>query len=220
MVVGSRGLAAAAAVSSGGGGGGVFVAPAMLHGLPVPADPPRRCLSCPTHPRADHPRWRVCVRVCMCGRASLRACAQALAVVGLCLVASGLAGRRPAAASALLQVNQAHMLRQRGARAAAQSLFGGWSTVTPEQFDGRCRCTGYKTYNPDQRVVCACTGLPGGDNKDLWRKGPWKILTGCASSPPHRRTLPGCHHGGRMLHALARAGVSRSRRPRALLVVS
>jgi len=67
------------------------------------------------------------------------------------------------------------MLRQKG---AAQSLFGGWSTVTPEQFDGRCRCTGYKTYNPDQRVVCACTGLPEGDNDDLWRKGPWKTLTG------------------------------------------
>jgi len=110
--------------------------------------------------------------VCSCARA------QALAVAGLVLVASGLSGRQPAAASALMQVNQALMMRQRGAR--PQSLFGGWSTVTPEQFDGRCRCTGYKTYDPDQRVVCACTGLPGGNNKDLWRKGPWKILTGCA----------------------------------------
>ena len=161
-------------------------------------------------PRADRPGPR---------RACVRACAQALAVVGLCLVASGLAGRRPAAASTLLQVNQAHMLRQRGARSAAQSLFGGWSTVTPEQFDGRCRCTGYKTYNPDQRVVCACTGLPGGDNKDLWRKGPWKILTGCAF-PALAARCPGCHRGGRMLHAraLARAGVARSRRPRVRVV--
>ena len=64
-----------------------------------------------------------------------------------------------------------------------QTLFGGWSTVTPEQFDGRCRCTGYRTYNPDQRVVCACTGPPGGDNDDLWRKGPYKILSGCVFRP-------------------------------------
>lgn len=74
-----------------------------------------------------------------------------------------------------------------------QTLFGGWSTVTPEQFDGRCRCTGYRTYNPDQRVVCACTGPPGGDNDDLWRKGPYKILSGYtvvvdrADDDPHDR---------------------------------
>ncbi len=119
---------------------------------------------------ADARSLRLCV--CSCVRA------QALAVAGLVLVASGLSGRQPGAANALMQVNQALMMRQRGAR--PQGLFGGWSTVTPEQFDGRCRCTGYKTYDPDQRVVCACTGLPGGNNKDLWRKGPWKILTGCA----------------------------------------
>jgi len=104
------------------------------------------------------------------------AVAAVLAVAGTVLVATGLSGRS-ADSSALLQMNQIRMLRQQGA-APAQSLFGGWSTVTPEQFDGRCRCTGFATYNPDQRVVCACTGLPGGDNKDLWRKGPWKTLTG------------------------------------------
>jgi hypothetical protein len=108
---------------------------------------------------------------------------QVLATVGTILVATGLSGRQ-SEPSGLLQANQLYRMRQ---MSAGQSLFGGWSTVTPEQFDGRCRCTGFKTYNPDQRVVCACTGLPGGDNKDLWRKGPWKTLTGCmffASSIP------------------------------------
>jgi type II secretory pathway pseudopilin PulG len=104
---------------------------------------------------------------------------QILAVLGTILVASGLSGRQSAEQDTLLQMNEMYRLRQQAAR---QSLFGGWSTVTPAQFDGRCRCTGYKTYNPDQRVVCACTGAPGGDNKDLWRKGPWKILTGCMFS--------------------------------------
>ena len=104
---------------------------------------------------------------------------QILAVLGTILVASGLSGRQSAEQNTLLQMNEMYRLRQQAAR---QSLFGGWSTVTPAQFDGRCRCTGYKTYNPDQRVVCACTGAPGGDNKDLWRKGPWKILTGCMFS--------------------------------------
>lgn len=111
------------------------------------------------------------------GAAALPA-ALTLAIAGVVLVASGLSGRQAAEPSAMLQMSQIRMLRQQGVQVAPQSLFGGWSTVTPEQFDGRCRCTGYKTYNPDQRVVCACTGLPGGDNKDLWRKGPWKVLTG------------------------------------------
>ena len=88
------------------------------------------------------------------GAAALPA-ALTLAIAGVVLVASGLSGRQAAEPSAMLQMSQIRMLRQQGVQVAPQSLFGGWSTVTPEQFDGRCRCTGYKTYNPDQRVVCA-----------------------------------------------------------------
>ena len=105
---------------------------------------------------------------------------QVLALAGTVLVITGMYGRR-SSSQVLLQVNRGHMMRQRGQ--VMQTLFGGWSTVTPEQFDGRCRCTGYRTYNPDQRVVCACTGPPGGDNDDLWRKGPYKILSGCVFRP-------------------------------------
>eukprot|EP00286_Rhodomonas_abbreviata_P011891 CAMPEP_0181327034 /NCGR_PEP_ID=MMETSP1101-20121128/21857_1 /TAXON_ID=46948 /ORGANISM="Rhodomonas abbreviata, Strain Caron Lab Isolate" /LENGTH=211 /DNA_ID=CAMNT_0023435609 /DNA_START=8 /DNA_END=643 /DNA_ORIENTATION=+ len=54
-------------------------------------------------------------------------------------------------------------------------LFGGYDSVKDEDiFDGRCRCTGHKgDDHSKQRVVCACT-----DKDDLWRKGPWKVVTG------------------------------------------
>lgn len=56
------------------------------------------------------------------------------------------------------------------------SLFGGYDSDTlKDLFDGRCRCTGHGADDHSkQRVVCACT-----DKDDLWRKGPWQIITGC-----------------------------------------
>jgi hypothetical protein len=100
---------------------------------------------------------------------------QVLALAGIALVSKGVVGR--GRAGVLLEVNRGYALRQQPL-VRSQALFGGWSTVTPEQFDGRCRCTGFKSYNPTQRVVCACTGPPSGDSDDLWRKGPYKTLTG------------------------------------------
>jgi len=93
----------------------------------------------------------------------------AIAALALTTIALGLAGvimsfRETSSPSAMLELIR------------TPSLFGGYDKDTlHDLFDGRCRCTGHGAGDHSkQRVVCACTG-----KDDLWRKGPWDIITGC-----------------------------------------
>eukprot|EP00287_Rhodomonas_sp_CCMP768_P006378 CAMPEP_0196730202 /NCGR_PEP_ID=MMETSP1091-20130531/10318_1 /TAXON_ID=302021 /ORGANISM="Rhodomonas sp., Strain CCMP768" /LENGTH=210 /DNA_ID=CAMNT_0042073161 /DNA_START=13 /DNA_END=645 /DNA_ORIENTATION=- len=95
----------------------------------------------------------------------------AIAAMALTAIALALAGvimtfRGTAAPTSMMEVVR------------APALFGGYDSDTlKDLFDGRCRCTGHNADDHSkQRVVCACT-----DKEDLWRKGPWQIITGYSS---------------------------------------